>query len=126
MARTLILLCAGAAPILAIPAHVFGIVPIHLAALRLIVPITLLSLTLLVWRPKPHDRVVIGGFLAGLIAVAAYDAFRLLTVYGLHWWGDFSPSWVDGSPTKPATPLWDTRGGTQATAVGSGSCSSRW
>lgn len=41
--------------------------------------------------PRPHDRVVIGGFLAGLIAVAGYDGFRLLTVYSLHWWGDFIP-----------------------------------
>jgi hypothetical protein len=91
LSRTLILLCAGAAPILAIPAHVFGIVPIHLTALWLIVPIVFLSIALLVWRPRPHDRVTMGGFLAGLIAVAAYDAFRLPTVYSLHWWGDFIP-----------------------------------
>ncbi|MGH3843360.1 MAG: hypothetical protein ACRDS0_18245 [Pseudonocardiaceae bacterium] len=62
-----------------------------------------MSIALLVWRPKPLDRVVIGGFLAGLIAVAAYDAFRLLTVYGFHWWGDFIPrmgGWVTDAPSN--------------------------
>jgi hypothetical protein len=54
-------------------------------------------------RPHRSDRVVLAGFLWGLLACAGYDAFRLPSIYSLHLWGDFFGSvggWATGSESN--------------------------
>lgn len=86
-------------PLLAISAHVFGLVPMHLSAALLVVPLALTAALLAVFAPAGEDRVVFAGAAWGVVATVAYDVVRFDTVYLLGWWGDFIPTmggWVLG------------------------------
>jgi hypothetical protein len=89
---------AGALPVLAISAHVFGLVPIDVAARYAVVPAALSAL-LLALRPSFEARLFRRGLLAGLVAVSLYDAVRLpFVLTGI--WPDFIPrvgGWVVSS-----------------------------
>ncbi|MGH3712627.1 MAG: hypothetical protein ACRDT4_04090 [Micromonosporaceae bacterium] len=80
---------AGAAPILAIPVFVFGLVDIHDSALFFVAPAVMLAAGLAV-QGSPEARWAVRGFVAGLLAVALYDATRFpFVLTGV--WPDFIP-----------------------------------
>jgi hypothetical protein len=86
-------------PVTAISAHVFGWVPLHTIAIYVMLPLLAAVAALVLTRPDRSDRVVLAGFLWGLLACAGYDAFRLPTIYGMHLWNDFFGS-VGGWATE--------------------------
>jgi hypothetical protein len=52
-------------------------------------PLVFLTASLAVFVPDRFDLIVLSGFLWGLLSCAAYDAFRLPTIYVAHLWADF-------------------------------------
>ncbi|GLZ45267.1 hypothetical protein Acsp06_14520 [Actinomycetospora sp. NBRC 106375] len=90
-------LVVAALPLLAISAHVFGLVPMNVTAGLVVVPLTLLAVMLGVFSPAGEERIVLAGAMWGVLATLVYDAVRLDTVYLLGWWGDFIPrvgTWI--------------------------------
>lgn len=93
-------LAAASIPVLAISAQVFGWVSLRTVAIWVLLPLLVAVAGFVLGRPHRSDRVVLAGFLWGLLACAGYDAFRLPTSYGVHLWGDFFGSvggWATGS-----------------------------
>jgi len=88
-ARLGVHLAVASIPVLAISGDVFGLVSLRTVALAVLLPLLAASTALAVCRPHPSDRLLLAGFLWGLLACAGYDAFRLPTVYGAHLWNDF-------------------------------------
>ena len=91
----------AALPLLAISAHVFGLVPMQLSAALLVIPLATTLAVLTAFDPHPGDRVIVHGLAWGVLACATYDVFRLDTVYMLGLWGDFIPTmgtWIIGRP----------------------------
>lgn len=76
---------AGAAPVLAIPIEIFGISPMAVTARWAVLPLAVAAALLMI-RRTAHGMLAWRGFVAGLIAVAAYDSVRLSLV-ALGWWG---------------------------------------
>ena len=96
-------LLIGAVPVLAISADVFGWVSLKTLAIAVMLPLIAILIVLLKYRPDPSDRVILSGFLWGLVACAGYDAFRLPTIYGAHWWQDFFGAvggWATGTDSN--------------------------
>lgn len=94
-------LLLAALPLLAISAHVFGLIRMQLSAALLVVPLATALLAWTLFAPHTGDRVIAHGFVWGIVACAVYDVFRLDTVYMLGWWGDFIPTmgtWITGDP----------------------------
>lgn len=90
-------------PVMAISVHVFGWVSLHTVAIYVMPPLLAAVAALVLARPDRSDRVVLAGFLWGLLACAGYDAFRLPSIYGFHLWNDFFGSvggWAMGSQTN--------------------------
>jgi hypothetical protein len=54
-----------------------------------LLPLLEALLVLIIARPDRSDRLILAGFLWGLVACAGYDAFRLPTIYFFHLWMDF-------------------------------------
>ncbi|MDX2604418.1 hypothetical protein PV379_11690 [Streptomyces caniscabiei] len=96
--RCLILIVAGAMPVLSIPLSVMGLLSMTEAALYLVTPLSLLTLTLLAHRSAESEW-ALKGLIAGLVAVTAYDAVRVpMVLAGI--WPDFIPSlggWILGT-----------------------------
>ncbi|WP_433802347.1 hypothetical protein [Actinomycetospora sp. CA-084318] len=90
--RVAVHLVLAALPLLAITAHVGGLVPMHVSAGIVIVPAAAVLVLLAVFRPAPEDRLVLDGLRWGLVATFVYDVFRLDTVALLGWWDDFIPT----------------------------------
>lgn len=97
-ARLHLHLAVASIPVLAISAHVFMSVSLRSVGLGVLLPLLALLAALVVVRPHASDRVLLAGFLWGLVACAGYDAVRLPTVYAFHWWHDFFGA-VGGSAT---------------------------
>ena len=76
-------------PVLAISAHVFWSVSLLTVAVAVLVPLIIGLAAVVIARPHHSDRLLLAGFLWGLLACAGYDAFRLPTIYVANWWGDF-------------------------------------
>lgn len=96
-------LAVAGIPLLAISADVFGLVRLQTVAIWVLLPLLAVLATVVFADPHPSDRVVLIGFLCGLVACAAYDAFRLPTIYVMHLWGDFFGSvggWATGSESN--------------------------
>jgi len=96
--RVVALAVAGAAPILAIPAYVSGLVDLHDAARFLVTPMGLIAVGLALGHSR-EAAWAMRGMLAGLLAVTAYDALRMPLVY-FDIWPDFIPrlgGWIVGS-----------------------------
>ena len=74
---------------LAISAHVFWLVSLQTVGLFVLLPLLEALLVLIIARPDRSDRLILAGFLWGLVACAGYDAFRLPTIYFFHLWKDF-------------------------------------
>jgi hypothetical protein len=93
-------------PVLGISAHVFGWIQLHTLAIDVLLPLAVAVALLATLAPHPVDRLVAVAVGWGLVACAAYDAFRLPTIYVAHWWGDFFGQvggWaVDGHGTNYA------------------------
>lgn len=90
-ARIGMYLLLASLPLLAISAHVFGVVPMSATGPLVIIPLAATLAVLCVFAPHPIDRIVGHGLGWGMFACLAYDVFRLDTVYLLGLWGDFIP-----------------------------------
>ena len=88
-ARLALHLTLAGLPVMGISAAVFGWISLHTLAVDILLPLTVAVLTLAVFSPDRIDRLVVTAVGWGLLACAAYDAFRLPTIYVAHWWGDF-------------------------------------
>jgi hypothetical protein len=103
VARLHLHLLTGAIPVLAISADVFGWVSLQAIAVSVMLPLIAVMAVLVTCWPDRSDRLILSGFLWGLIACACYDAFRLPTVYVAHWWHDFFGrvgGWATGSESN--------------------------
>ncbi|WP_433800196.1 hypothetical protein [Actinomycetospora sp. CA-084318] len=99
----------AALPLLAISAHVFGLITMNWSAALLVIPLATTILALSIFDPHPEDRVILHGFVWGIVACALYDVFRLDTVYMLGWWADFIPTmgtWIVGPGASTTTGAW--------------------
>lgn len=96
-------LAAASVPVLAISAHVLLSASLRTVALVVLLPLLVGLAALVLRQPHPSDRLLLAGFLWGLLACAGYDAFRLPTIYGFHWWNDFFGSvggWATGTKSS--------------------------
>ena len=95
--RSLILLVAGAMPVLSIPLAVMGVISMTEEALFLVIPLAILTMVLMA-HGSPESVWALKGLIAGLVAVSAYDAMRIpMIIAGV--WPDFIPhlgGWVLG------------------------------
>lgn len=94
-------LLLAALPLLAISAHVFGLITMQVSAGILVIPLAAAVVALTVLAPHAGDRVVADGMLWGVVGCAIYDGFRLTTVHVFGWWADFIPvmgTWITGNP----------------------------
>jgi len=99
-ARLQVHLAVAAIPVLAISAHVFTSVSLVSVSLAVLLPLVVVSAAFVVGRPDVSDRLLLAGFVWGLVACAGYDAARLPTIYLFHWWNDFFGSvggWATGT-----------------------------
>jgi hypothetical protein len=102
-------LLLAALPLLAISAHVFGLITMNWSAALLVVPLATAIVALSIFAPHPEERVILHGFLWGMVACALYDVFRLDTVYMLGWWADFIPTmgtWIIGNGASRTAGAW--------------------
>ncbi len=102
-------LLLAALPLLAISAHVFGLITMNWSAALLVVPLATAIVALSIFAPHPEERVILHGFLWGMLACALYDVFRLDTVYMLGWWADFIPTmgtWIVGDGASRTAGAW--------------------
>jgi len=104
-----LLWAAGAAPVLAIPVQVFGLLPLTDSARWVVLPLSVAAVGLMAGG-SGYGRWARRGFLAGLLAVSGYDAVRLPMVV-LGWWPDFIPrlgGWILGTgvPNPIVGYLW--------------------
>lgn len=102
-------LLLAALPLLAISAHVFGLITMNWSAALMVVPLATTIVALSIFAPHPEERVILHGFLWGMLACALYDVFRLDTVYMLGWWADFIPTmgtWIIGDGASKTAGAW--------------------
>lgn len=100
MARMMLVLLLTAMPILGISVDVSGLVSQGTTSIVLIVLTALLG-TLVVFAPHRIDMIVGRGLIAGMVACIVYDGARLFAVHVLGLMGDFIPtmgSFVTGEP----------------------------
>ncbi len=98
MARTALLMLAGALPVSSIVLFVLGWLPMWAAALFLVLPFTVVTVVLIA-AGSPEAVWAARGIVAGLAAVFCYDAVRMPLVW-LNVWPDFIPrigGWVVGA-----------------------------
>jgi hypothetical protein len=97
-------------PVLGISAEVFGLLSLYNLAIYVLLPLVGLTAAMAVFAPDRFDLIVLSGFIWGLIACAAYDAFRLPTIYIGHLWSDFFGlvgGWAtNGRPNFTVGYLW--------------------
>jgi hypothetical protein len=96
-------LLIGAIPVLAIAADAFGWVSLQIVGAYVMLPLIAVTAVIVARSPDRSDRVILAGFVWGLIACAGYDAFRLPTIYAAHWWHDFFGrvgGWAVGSQSN--------------------------
>lgn len=79
----------GFVPIMSLCAALFGWVPLHVSVKVLVLPALAAAIALGLARPA-WGRIALMGFLAGLVATAAYDVTRLALVW-VGVWPDFIP-----------------------------------
>ncbi|NMO92512.1 hypothetical protein [Actinomycetospora sp. TBRC 11914] len=102
-------LLLSALPLLAISAQVFGLIEMNASAALLVIPLAAVIVGLSIFDPHPEDRVILHGFLWGIVACGLYDVFRLDTVYMLGWWADFIPTmgtWIIGDGASKSAGAW--------------------
>jgi hypothetical protein len=95
----------GFVPIACLCAAVFGIVPLSVTAAWVVAPLTVLVIGAALWDPELGMR-ALRGFVAGVVATAVYDLFRLgMVLSGA--WADFIPAIGRMALDDPAaSPVW--------------------
>src|SRR5690349_13886858 len=91
----------GFSPISVLALAIWSILPLRTGVVFIVFPLATLGVLLLVVHPD-YVRVVVGGFLTGILAVFLYDLTRLPWV-ALGVWSDFIPNigmWLLGG-TEP-------------------------
>src|SRR6516164_4037643 len=79
----------GFSPITALALAIIGVLPLSAGTLLIVLPATLLGISLTLWFPA-YAKLALKGLLAGLIAVFLYDCMRVpFILSGI--WGDFIP-----------------------------------
>ena len=79
----------GFSPITALAIAIFGVLPLPVTTLFIVLPATLLGIGLALWFPF-YGKLALKGLLIGLIAVFLYDCMRFpFILTGI--WGDFIP-----------------------------------
>src|ERR1700752_1920846 len=99
IARLLLFLLLSTLPLLAISAHVFGLVSQCASATLVILPLPAILAVVVAFAPHPTDAIIARGLIGGMAACLVYDAFRLFTVYVCGAMGDFIPRmgmWITG------------------------------
>jgi hypothetical protein len=105
VARIVLALLLSSMPLLAISAHVFGLVSERTTAEAVVLPLAIALATIVTVSPHRIDGVFGRGLTAGMVACLVYDAFRLFAVHVLGWMGDFIPvmgTWVIGDSNTTA------------------------
>ena len=82
-------LVLASTPLLAISGEVFGVVSLRAVSSLFLFPLLGILAVVVVFKPADMDRTALAGFAWGVLACAAYDLFRLPSVYVFHLWGDF-------------------------------------
>lgn len=106
LARGGVLLAAGVMPVLSISLYVFGVLLISSAARYVVLPLAVVAMALAAHR-SPESRWAVRGFVAGLVAVTAYDTLRMPMVFA-DVWPDFIPQlggWVLGDAAGTSAPV---------------------
>lgn len=105
--RVMLILLLSGMPILGISADVLGLLPQRTTAVVIIVLATALA-TVVTFSPHRIDMIVGRGLIAGMVACALYDGFRLFAVHAMGWMGDFIPvmgAWVTGEPNTTGSAV---------------------
>ena len=100
-ARLMLVVALSSLPILAISAHVFGLMSERTTAVLVILPLAGATAAVFAFAPHRTDGIIGRGLVVGMVACGVYDAFRLFAVYALGLMGDFIPTmgtWVTGNP----------------------------
>jgi hypothetical protein len=108
IARLALFLLLSGLPILAISAHVFGLISESTSGKLVILPLAAALAAVVMFAPHATDAIIARGFVAGMVACIIYDAFRLFNVQVLGLMGDFIPTmgtWVTGSPDSTANTV---------------------
>jgi hypothetical protein len=108
MAATLIF-GIGFAPITALALSFMGIFTLHFASPLLVIPALCLAMGLSCYQPR-YGRMMLQGFVMGIIAVTCYDGVRILFIMA-GWMDDFIPKIGgmlvgDGNPHAVLGYLW--------------------
>jgi hypothetical protein len=82
-------LIPASTPLLAISGEVFGRDSLRTVGRFFLFPLLGIVAILMVFKPADIDRTALIGSARGVLACAAYDLFRLPSVYVFHLWGDF-------------------------------------
>jgi hypothetical protein len=110
MVRVAVHLSLASLPVLGISAEVFRLLSLYCLAVYVLLPLVFLTAVMAIFAPDRFDMIVLSGFMWGLLACAAYDAFRLPTIYIGHLWNDFFGlvgGWAtDGRPNFAVGYLW--------------------
>ena len=94
-------------PIVAIAAHVFGLVSQRTSAVLFVAALAG-AIVIIAYTPHPIDSLFARGFIVGMAACLVYDGFRLFAVHVLGWLGDFIAtmgSWITGDSGTDSTAL---------------------
>ncbi|MDB5097380.1 MAG: hypothetical protein JWM80_1801 [Cyanobacteria bacterium RYN_339] len=95
----------GYAPIGALCISLFGILPLHLGTRFLVLPAALVCMVTAIASPA-WGRRALAGFLAGVVATAAYDATRLALVWAGVWPDFIPPIGRLALMDQAASPIW--------------------
>lgn len=96
-------------PVISIPLHVSGMLALNDSATLLVIPLMVTTLAM-IWTKSEESIWAIRGLIAGIVAVACYDAIRIpLAMSGV--WPDFIPAlggWVSGTESSnwPLGYIW--------------------
>jgi hypothetical protein len=121
--RVMLFMAWASLPLLAIVAHVFGLVSQRNSA-SLVVASGVMLVVLTIVAPHPSDVIIRRGYVAGIVACLPYDAFRLSAVHVGRWMGDFIPalgSWITedcGASAAAVGYLWRYLGDAGGAGVG--------
>jgi hypothetical protein len=121
--RVMLFMAWASMPLLAIVAHVFGLVSQSCSA-SVVVAFGVMLVVLTIVAPHPCDVVIRRGYVAGVVACAPYDVFRLSAVHVGHWMGDFIPAlgtWISndcGATAAAVGYLWRYLGDAAGAGVG--------
>src|SRR4029453_11023279 len=107
IARIIVVGLLSGIPIVAIAAHVLGLISQRTSAVLFVAALAG-GILIIAYSPHPIDAVFARGFVVGMAACLVYDGFRLFAVHVLGWLGDFIAtmgSWITGGSGTDSTAL---------------------